>query len=49
MVGWHHKCIGHEFEKTLGDGEEQHSLACCNPWGREESDMTWQLNNNELW
>ena len=20
------------------------SLACCNPWGRKESDMTEQLN-----
>ena len=28
-----------------GDGEEQGSLACCSPWGREELDMTWQLNN----
>ena len=23
MVGWHHKLNGHEFEQTLGDGEEQ--------------------------
>ena len=29
--------IGHEFEQTLGDGEEQRSLACCSPWGRKES------------
>ena len=21
-------------------------LEFCNPWGRKESDMTWQLNNN---
>ena len=19
---------------------------CCSPWGREESDMTWQLNDD---
>ena len=31
---------------TLGDGEGQRSLACCHPWGRKESDMTEQLNNN---
>ena len=26
MVGWHHRINGHEFEKTLGDGEGQGSL-----------------------
>ena len=40
MVGWHHWPNGHEFEQTLGDGEEQRSLACCNPWGHKESDTT---------
>ena len=30
----------HEFEQTLGDGEGQGSLACCNPWGHKELDMT---------
>ena len=24
------------------------SLACCSPWGREELDTIWQLNNNKL-
>ena len=28
----------------LGNGEG--SLVCCSPWGRKESDMTEQLNNN---
>ena len=46
MVGWHHQLNGHEFEETLGGGERQGSLACCSPWGRKESDMTDQLNNN---
>ena len=32
MVGWHHRLNGHEFEQTLGDGEGQGSLACCNLW-----------------
>ena len=47
MFGWHHQCNGHEFEQTPGDGERQESLACCSPWGREESDTTWQLNNTK--
>ena len=38
MVGWHHQLNGHEFEQTQGDGEEQGSLACCNPWGLKELD-----------
>ena len=46
MVGWHHKLHGHEFEQAQGDGEGQGSLACCSSWGRKESDMTEQLNNN---
>ena len=35
-VGWHHWLNGHEFEQTLGDGEEQGSLACCSAWGCKE-------------
>ena len=31
----------------LGDGEGQRSLAYCSPWGHEESDTTWQPNNNK--
>ena len=31
---------GHEFEQTPGDSEGHGSLACCSPWGCEESDMT---------
>ena len=23
MVGWHHQLNGHEFEYTLGDGEDR--------------------------
>ena len=46
MVGWHHQLNGREFEKTLGDGEGQGSLACCSPWGHKESDMTEWLNKN---
>ena len=38
MAEWHHWLKGHEFERTLGDHEEQERLACCSPrpWsGRE--------------
>ena len=44
MVGWHHRLNGHEFEQALGVGDGQGSLACFNPWGYIESDMTEQLN-----
>jgi len=44
MVGWHHRLNGHEFEQALGVGDGQGSLACFNPWGYKESDMTEQLN-----
>ena len=46
MVGWNHRHNGHEFEQTLGDGEEQGSLVCCSPWGPKELDAAQQLNNN---
>ena len=48
-LSWRYKpCIylGHGLGQTLGDGEGQRGLECCSPWGREESDMTGQLNNN---
>ena len=44
LVGWHHRLNRHEFEQTLGVGDGQEGLACCGPWGREESDTTEQLN-----
>ena len=31
---------GHELEETPGDCEGQGGLACCSPWGLNESDMT---------
>ena len=45
MVGWHHRLDGHEFEWTLGVGDG--GLACCDSWGRKESDMTELLNWTE--
>ena len=49
MVGWHHRLNGHEFEQTLGDSEEQESLAYCSSWGCKELDMTEQLNKNNTY
>ena len=44
MAGWHHRLNGHEFEWTPGVGDGQGGLACCDSWGRRESDMTERLN-----
>ena len=40
MAGWHHGLDGCEFEWTPGFGDGQGSLACCDSWGRKESDTT---------
>ena len=40
MAGSHHRLNAHEFEQTLGVGDGQGRLACCESWGRKESDMT---------
>ena len=47
MAGWHHQLDGHEFEWTPGVGNGQGGLACCNSWGRKESDTTERLNWTE--
>ena len=48
MAGWHHWLDGPEFEWTLGVGDGQGGLACCNSWGHKESDTTERLNWTEL-
>ena len=48
MAGWHHRLDGHEFEWTPRVGDGQGGLACCNSWGRKESDTTERLNWTEL-
>ena len=47
MAGWHHWLDGRESEWTLGVGDGQGGLACCDSWGREESDTTERLNWTE--
>ena len=44
MAGWHHWLSGHESEWTLGVGDGQGGLACCDSWGCRESDTTEWLN-----
>ena len=34
MAGWHHWLDERESEWTLGVGDGQGGLACCNSWGR---------------
>ena len=40
MAGWHHWLDGQESGWTLGVGDGQGGLACCDSWGRKESDTT---------
>ena len=47
MAGWHHRLDGHGFGWTLGVGDRQGGLACCDSWGHRESDTTEQLNLTE--
>ena len=48
MAGWHHRLNGHGFGWSLGVGDGQGGLACCDSWGRKESDTTERLNWTEL-
>ena len=48
MAGWHHWLDGCESEWTLGVGDGQGGLACCNSWDRKKSDTTERLNWTEL-
>ena len=44
MAGWHHWLDGRESEWTLGVGDGQGGLVCCESWGCKELDMTEWLN-----
>ena len=48
MAGWHHWLDGRESGWTPGVGDEQGGLACCDSWGRKESDTTERLNWTEV-
>ena len=47
MAEWHHRLDGCESEWTLGVGDRQGGLACCDSWGCKESDTTERLNWTE--
>ena len=49
MAGWHQWLDGSESEWTLGVSDGQGGLACCNSWGRKESNTTERLNWTEIW
>ena len=48
MAGWHHWLDGYEFGWTLGVGDGQGGLVCCDSRGCKESDTTEQLKWTEL-
>ena len=48
MVGWHHWLDGRESGWTPGVGDGQGGLACCDSWGRKESDTTERLIWSDL-
>ena len=48
MAGWHHGLDGHQSGRTLGVGDGQGGLACCDSWARKGSDTTERLNSTEL-
>ena len=48
MAGWHHWLDGCESQWTLGVGDGQGGLVCCDSWDHKESDMTEWLNWTKL-
>ena len=48
MAGWHHWPDGCESQWTLGVGDGQGGLVCCDSWGRKESDTTERLIWSDL-
>ena len=48
MSGWHHQLDRPESEWTPGVGDGQGGLACCDSWGRKDSDTTERLNWTDL-
>ena len=48
MAGWHHRLDGHGFGWTPRVGDGQGGLACCNSWGRKESDITERMIWSDL-
>ena len=50
MVGWHHRLSGLGFGWTLGVGDGQGGLACCDSWGRRVGhNWVTELNWTEIY
>ena len=47
-AGWHHWLDGRESQWTPGVGDGQGGLACCDSWGRKESDTAERLIWSDL-
>ena len=45
LAGWHHRLNAREFGWTLGVGDGQGGLVCCDSWGLKELDTTERLNS----
>ena len=48
IAGWHHWLDGSESQWPPGVGDGQGGLACCDSWGRKESDTTEWLIWSDL-
>ena len=49
LAGWHHRLDGSESEWTLGVGDDQGGLACCDSQGRRvRHDWATELNWTDL-
>ena len=48
MAGWHHWLDGRDSEWTPGVDDGQGGLACCDSWGRKESETTERLIWSDL-
>ena len=48
VAGWHHRLDGRGFDWTLGVGDGQGGLVCCNSWSCKESDTTERLIWSDL-
>ena len=51
MAGWHHQLDGREFAWTLGDGDGQGGLACCNSGVTKSRTRLrdWSELNRTIW
>ena len=48
MAGWHHRIDGHSFGWTLGVGDGQECLVCCDLWGWTRLSDWTELKEDKL-